>query len=179
MKHALGETPKSILEKGNIDTIYISRQSAEEHFKALIKDKKKIKQIDIIGASLRDFLTPIGALREVWEEIQRRLDDEEKKKLAADDRLHVRLLLLDPQSGEGLFRIQGRKHYVKDSAGLPKDVKEGTQEVFRVQQKILAIRIRTSCQSVFMNIAPLLSCFARNRSFMCNSMTTGTIGRNP
>jgi hypothetical protein len=159
LKHALGETPKSILEKGNIDTIYTSRQSAEDDFKRLIQDRKKMRRLDIIGASLRDFLMPTGPLREVWTEIERRLADEHRKNIAPDDRLHVRLLLLDPQSSEGLFRHKVESSTIK-SDGLPKDVEQGMTEVSRVQQKIygdrpqvfLQARLYEHCPFAFMLI---------------------------
>lgn len=163
LKNALGETPKSILEKGHIDTIYTSRQSAEENFRGLIKNQKKVRRIDIIGASLRDFLMPSGPLRDVWEEIERRLEDEQRKSLCKNDRLHVRLLLLDPQSSEGLFRHKVEITTLRASrlsAGLPEDVKQGINEVSTVQNNIfndqyqdfLQMRLYEHCPFSFMFI---------------------------
>ncbi|HEY9232637.1 MAG TPA: hypothetical protein VIS78_10835, partial [Blastocatellia bacterium] len=155
LKHALGETPKAILERSGIDEVYSAdrdrsaRQSAAADFQRLIRNKR-IKQVDIIGASLRDFLTPAGNLHQVWDAIVERLRSEQNAK--GGPRLHVRLLLLDPRSGEGRFRHNVEKTTIS-ALGLPADVPQGVQAVYGIQgvlQGFLQVRVYEHCPFAFM-----------------------------
>jgi hypothetical protein len=163
LKHALGETPKAILERSGIDEVYTAdgdrspRQSAASDFQQRVKNKK-IKQVDIIGASLRDFLTPAGNLHQVWQAIVERLMSEQDLKVSAKERLHVRLLLLDPRTSEGRFRHNVEKSTIS-ALGLPQDVPQGLQAIYGVQhnlllkdatQQFLQVRVYEHCPFAFM-----------------------------
>src|SRR5262249_42371111 len=133
-KHILGETPKAILERSGIDEVYTSegrrspRQSAESDFLRLVTNRRT-KRIDIIGASLRDFLIPIGNLRPVWAAIIEQLESQKNSNIAEKDRLQVRLLLLDPRSSEGLFRHNVEKSTI-GPVGLLSDVQRGLEAIY-------------------------------------------------
>jgi hypothetical protein len=155
LKHALGETPKAILERSGIDEVYSAdrdrsaRQSAATDFQRLIRNKR-INKIDIIGASLRDFLTPAGNLHQAWEAMVERLHSEQNANEGA--RLRVRLLLLDPRSGEGRFRHNVEKTTIS-ALGLPADVPQGIQAVYGIQgilQDFLQVRVYEHCPFAFM-----------------------------
>lgn len=76
--------------------------------------------------------------------------------LAEKDRLHVRLLLLDPRSSEGYFRHNVERSILK--AGLRFDVPSGCAEVSQAQQNIfknnpqqfLQLRLYEHCPFAFM-----------------------------
>lgn len=72
LKHAMGETPRAILERSGISEIYTDRLKVAAQFQRLIQDKKRVRRIYIIGASLRDFLTAAGTLSGVWHAITER-----------------------------------------------------------------------------------------------------------
>jgi hypothetical protein len=135
LKHALGETPKAILEANGIREIFTDRIKAEPSFQRLIQDQKKTRTIKVMGVSLRDFLIPGGALSRIWQEITDRLEQEQKMNVKSSERLKVRLLLLDPRSSEGRFRHNVEKSTL-NQLGLPSDVPQGLDAVLEAQHRI-------------------------------------------
>ena len=123
-------------DKSGITTIYPDRILAADEYISLIKNKK-IYKLDIIGISLREFLSGGGSLKKVWEAICDRLEKEEKANLRNDKRLTVRILVLDINSAEGLFRHNSEKDTI-GRAGLPLDVPQSIEEVKRVKFNILS-----------------------------------------
>jgi len=150
------EDPRAALRKVGIKEIYPRRQDAGEEFLRLARDEN-IRRILIYGISLRDFLFPGGALHEVWREISERMKREEEMKLAADQRLHVRLLFLLPNSDEGYFRHGVEGENMKDPGGIPFDVPQSLRSVQFAQQNIfgnssvpyLQIRLYEHCPFAF------------------------------
>jgi len=99
----LAEENREIAPTG-IDAVYASRPKTLPVFLQAVKNRR-IKNISMIGISLREFLFPAN-LHEVWQAIGERLKEEQKAKVPEKDRLKVRLLLLDPTCTEGDFRSQ-------------------------------------------------------------------------
>lgn len=156
LKKLKGDSTKVMLEKSGIVKIYSSRQEAKPRFEQLVDDPK-VKNIYIAGISLREFLTDQGGMRSIWEGIQQRLAREEntsqKKKLPANLRFTVHLLLLDPKSSEGYFRYSIEKPQLKNH---PKDIWDGLSEVadtqksiYEGQQDFLRLRLFEHCPFSF------------------------------
>lgn len=122
------------LRAQGIKSIYPSRVAAMEDFLQAVRDPH-VKSILIAGLSLRDFLTPRGSLQRVWETIRERLEEEQQKNFNSDKRLRVRLLLLDPLSGEGKFRSDLERESVGEG-GLDSTVGIGLDQVHRLQSRI-------------------------------------------
>lgn len=131
------EDPRLALRKLGIKEIFPKRQDAGEEFLRSARDEN-IRRITISGISLRDFLLPGGALNQVWREICERMKREQERKLPGDQRLHVRLLLLLPNSNEGYFRHQVEGENTKDPGGIPFDVPYAVRIVQGAQQDIFA-----------------------------------------
>jgi hypothetical protein len=157
--HALGETAEAKLRRSGIKDIYHSRINAKDDFRHLIENRK-IKQINIIGISLRDFLLPGGKLySEVWEVICKRLSDEHEMSMVPKDRLHVRLLLLAPKSSEGVFRHNVERDTLGE-AGFPHEIPIALEEIAMRQrtiykgnpQEFLQVRFYEHCTFAFMFI---------------------------
>lgn len=155
LKRAFGETPTAMLDESGITSLYPDRILAADEYISLIKNKK-INRLDIIGISLREFLSGGGTLKKVWEAICDRLEDEEKSNLTNDKRLTVRILVLAPNSAEGLFRHNSEKATI-GRAGLPLDVPQSIEEVKRVRYNILSedtpflrIKLYEHCPFCFM-----------------------------
>ena len=74
-----------------------------------------------------------GRLRDVWSAIYERLRQEsENPKFPKENRLHVRMLLLNPNSSEGLFRRHIEAASLKipeDRVGLKPDVEAALTEL--------------------------------------------------
>ena len=136
LKRAFGETPTAMLDESGITSIYPDRILAADEYINLIENKK-INRVDIIGISLREFLSGGGTLRKVWEAICDRLEAEEIATLNDDKRLTVRILVLDPNSAEGLFRHNSEKETI-GRAGLPLDVPQSIEEIKRRRFNILS-----------------------------------------
>jgi hypothetical protein len=156
LKRIRSTTPEAMIEESGIAAIYPSRQDAASEFLALVQDSK-IKRLNISGISLRDFLTGGGRLRGVWNAIYDRLQREEHARLSTENRLHVRLLLLDPKSSEGVFRDSVEKESI-GRAGLPSEVPLGFEVVSQAQrniyddhpQQFLQIRLYDHCPFAFL-----------------------------
>lgn len=115
-----GEETKQPLARCGIDGLFVKRDEVLSVFLEAIRDKRN-KNISIIGISLRDFLFP-AKLHEVWQAISARLKHEQTSNIPEADRLKVRLLLLDPTSPEGDFRVQVEKNLPNK---LNEDVPQG------------------------------------------------------
>jgi hypothetical protein len=115
------------------------------------------KKIDIIGASLRDFLLANGSLHPVWQALIEQLEAQKNSNVAEKDRLQVRLLLLDLRSSEGRFRHNVEKSTI-GPLGLLADVPRGLEAIYGVQQRlfgdtpqeILQVRLYEHCPFAFM-----------------------------
>jgi hypothetical protein len=124
------ESQKENLTKSGIKTLYSSRLEAAEEFIRLV-GSEHVRTLTICGISLRDFLTG-GSTHPVWIAIKRRLASEEKDQLQPEQRLRVRLLLLDPRSSEGYFRYKIEEPMEINN---PVDISKGLVEI----KKTLAI----------------------------------------
>jgi hypothetical protein len=113
-------------------TAYSSRYEANEE---MLKAAQGAHEVDIAGISLRDILHVNGRHRAVWDVIKRRLAAEEEQSVPPHKRLKVRLLLLDPRSGEGLFRHDWERTRM-GGAGLPYEVRQSIDEVQQTQAKL-------------------------------------------
>ncbi|MCK4260421.1 MAG: hypothetical protein KAX49_15705 [Halanaerobiales bacterium] len=155
VKRIIGDTPGEMLRKNNIKEIYFARTDAQTEFKEIIKNPK-IKNVFLIGISLRDFLGGGGKLLGIWRMIEKRLREEEKGDFPEKDRLHVKLLLLDPRSSEGNFRRNVEKSTI-GLEGLDQDVNWGLNEVYRLQEEVyngqqqdfLEVRLYEHCSFSF------------------------------
>lgn len=121
---------KQQFEKAKISQIYVDRQEAQKRFIELVNNKN-VTSIDILGISLREFLTEQGKMRIVWEHIKVRL--EEERDISFDKKLKVRLLLLDPKSSEGNFRYKIEKPTDKE---FNSDIRQGALEIENVKTLI-------------------------------------------
>lgn len=156
LRRLKGDSTKVMLEKMGIQKVYRSRQDAKNRFEQLVDDPR-VKNIYIVGISLREFLTQQGGMQSVWEAIQQRLSAEEhtsdRKKLSEDRRLKVHLLVLDPLSSEGYFRYTVERPYWKDH---PKDiwdavaeVDQARQNIYGAEQNFLKLRLYEHCPFSF------------------------------
>ncbi len=134
LKHAQGDNPKEMLERCGVSQLLTSRYEAHDDLLCLVKDTRT-QQIDILGISLRDFLTGSRSLRDVWFEIRKRLEEEKNNNKPNKERLRVRLLVLDPVSNEGTFRHNVEKNTMT-GGGLLREVPQGVEEVLRSQKGI-------------------------------------------
>lgn len=118
------ESQTETLSKSGIKALFNSRQEATAEFIQQV-ESEQVKTITICGISLRDFLTA-GSTHSVWLAIKRRLTNEEKDKLPPEERLRVKLLLLDPRSSEGYFRYK-----IEDPTEInnPVDINKGLVEI--------------------------------------------------
>jgi hypothetical protein len=138
------QSQKETLSKSGIKALYSSRSEAAEEFTRLVTNEQ-VKTIAICGISLRDFLTVhSGEMHSVWTAIKRRLANEERDNLAPEQRLHVRLLRLDPRSAEGHFR-----YGVEDPIAVktPVDINKGFVELQRTWTTIYQKRPQEYLQS--------------------------------
>jgi hypothetical protein len=133
------EDPRAALRKLGIKQIFPRRQDAGEEFLRSARDEN-IRRIQICGISLRDFLPANGTLHEVWRETCERMKREQEMKLPAEQRLHVRLLLLLPNSDEGCFRHEVEGENQKDPGGIPFDIPQAISRVQGAQQEIFGDR---------------------------------------
>ena len=97
------DDPHAALRKIGIEELFAARQDAGPEFLRSVQDKN-VRRITISGISLRDFLPAGGTLYAIWQEIRERLKREEISGRQSDERLHVQLLLIMPNSHEGYFR---------------------------------------------------------------------------
>jgi len=123
----------AIHQKSGIQQVYDSRSSAAEDLLAQVHDPHT-RKISIACISLHDLLI-VGVLQNVWDAIWHRLKDENEKKMPAESRLHVRLLLLNPQSVEGTFRRR-----IETGAftgrGLQYDVQMALSQIQNIQKAV-------------------------------------------
>ena len=124
----------SMLSASDLKHLYTSRTECKEVFKNLAKDTN-VRQIDIVGISLRDFLRTDGRMWEVWDSILQRLRDEELREAHNSQRLRIKLLLLDPLSAEGRFRYRVEERIVVDP-DKPYDIDQALREIQRVKRSI-------------------------------------------
>ncbi|MGR3302186.1 MAG: hypothetical protein ACUZ8I_06750 [Candidatus Scalindua sp.] len=134
LKHIFAD-PIDVIPSGiGIRKFYKQRADAEDDFRSAINDEK-VKNIFIVGISLRDFLTGAGKLVATWQDICDRLEKEQSQNMNPKERLKVKVLLYDQMSGGGLFRHSIEKPTI-GNAGLPIDVPQGVNEVTSRQQQI-------------------------------------------
>lgn len=119
------------LSKSGITDLFSSRQDATAEFVRLV-ESEHVKNVTICGISLRDFLATAGSTHAVWTAVKRRLTNEEREKLPLDQRLCIKLLLLDPRSAEGHFRYKIEEPLAFDD---PVDINKALVEI----RKTLAI----------------------------------------
>jgi hypothetical protein len=130
LDRAKGKSPKEVLDEYGIEEIFPSRMESVKALKEYVQNPS-VKMVWLLGISLRDFLTYRGTLDEVWEAIINRLKAEENDNVSALSRLRVRLLLLDPRSGEGRFRVNVERATIQPG-GLNYDVSTGLQQIHDV-----------------------------------------------
>lgn len=146
----------SMLSASDLKHLHSGRTECKEVFKKLAKDTN-VRQIDIAGISLRDFLRTDGRLWEVWDSILQRLRDEELREAHNSQRLRIKLLLLDPLSAEGRFRYRVEERIVVDP-DKPYDIDQALREIQRVRRSIyhdkpqdfLQVRLYGHCPFSFM-----------------------------
>jgi len=132
LKIAIGPTPESILKAAGIKQVYPTRGMAASDLLSLVKTSR---HIEMVGISLRDFLPPIGTLHEIWRAICERMQHEQSACVPIAERLHVKVLLLDPRSGEGNFRHSLEKKEI-GNLGLPYDVPVAFSAVSMQQSRL-------------------------------------------
>jgi hypothetical protein len=153
------DTPEALLQQVGISEIFQSRieHDAITEFLRLVKEPN-VRRIVICGISLRDFLLNSGALHSVWRAIQDRLNQEQRSDLQPHQRLHVRVLLLEPGSNEGCFRDEVERHTeALPGGGIPFDVPQGIATVVSAQHAIyrsndtafLQVRLYEHCPFAF------------------------------
>lgn len=155
-KGKLERTLMTMLEQAQVKSVHPARVDCVGAFKKYVEDPN-VRSISIVGISLREFLRPDGRMRPVWTAITQRLQREEIARLVANDRLNVKLLMLDPKSEEGLFRFKIEEQIETDSDST-RDVEQSINEIRRVQrsifsnqtQKILRARLYGHCPFSFM-----------------------------
>ncbi|HEU4560723.1 MAG TPA: hypothetical protein VFS20_22915 [Longimicrobium sp.] len=99
------EGPEAILQNHGIQNLHPSRERFADLLVEWIRDPSTT-QISIIGISLRDFLPPGGRLHHAWQAIRERLEFEQSRTPPPLSRLRVKIMLLNPQSAEGMFRYR-------------------------------------------------------------------------
>ena len=154
MKNIFGGTLDSKLQEIGVSKVYESRKNCSVDF---LKSITHTRNITIMGISNRDFLLGSGSIREVWNSIVDRLEKESNTaELKNENRLKVRVLLLDPKSSEGRFRHNVEKATI-GKTGLPFDVPHGLEEINRVitniygdqKQEYLQARLYEHCPFSF------------------------------
>ncbi len=151
------DDPNKVMRSAGIQAILPRRLDA---FEALLRyvQRENIHHITICGISLRDFLLPGGSMHEVWRGIRDRLRREQAENLLDSRRLHVRLLLLLPNSDEGFFRHAVESYNQNDPSGIPADIPSAVKSVQAAQQDIfgshdtpfLEVRLYEHCPFAFM-----------------------------
>jgi hypothetical protein len=134
LRDLLSDSLTKQLERSGITEAWPNRTNAAARLLHLVRDKG-VRTLDIVGISLRDFLSDGGSLREVWHAVVDRLKAEEEQDVPKDRRLRVRLLLLHPYSSEGRFRYSVEKNTI-GNPGVLQDVRTGIEEIL-CQQKFL------------------------------------------
>jgi hypothetical protein len=129
------EDQRTTLGKLGIKSVLASRVDAASDFLKCVRDDS-VRHITIVGISLRDFLTPGNSMDQVWNEICERMKREQEKHYPPDRRLHLRLLLLLPNSDEGFFRHDVECSKLGSAGGLPVDVRGARAQVQRAQMAI-------------------------------------------
>lgn len=151
----LGEDPDAGALTG-IASIYPSREAARQRMLDWVDDPET-RTIWLVGISHRDFLLPAGRLRDVWSAIHERLRQESQdSNLGKEKRLHVRVLLLNPESSEGMFRqhIEAASLNIPENRiGLSPDVEAALTELDRTNKQLYprvsvenTVRTRTARQ---------------------------------
>lgn len=144
---------KETLAKSGIVDLYTSREDASDRFISLATDTRT-KNIAICGISLRDFLHgQTGPSHSVWLAIKTRLEAEEKNKLPSQQRLRLRLLMVDPGSPEGHFRYLIEE---PGSPGKPIDIDKSLREISKTlniyensEQDFLRVKLYGHCPFSF------------------------------
>ena len=138
LRRTRGDNPEALLGRVGINAVFVSRrdQDAATEFLRLVTDPN-VKRLTIAGISLRDFLLGNGSLHPIWRAIQARLDRENRSQIQPQQRLFVRLLLLEPRSNEGRFRHEVEGHNIAaPGGGIPFDVTQGINTVAAAQHMI-------------------------------------------
>lgn len=130
------EGTEASLKTHGIEELHLSREQAADDILAWIGDRGTT-ELWIAGISLRDFLPARGRLRNAWDAIWERLEDEKFRNLPDEKRLHVKLLLLDPRSAEGMFRYHVESETL-DRGSLQEDVQNSIQQYKNVLDRIYA-----------------------------------------
>ncbi len=160
LRRTQGENPDSLLRRLGITTLFPSRRDPEAatEFLRLVMDHN-VKRIVIVGISLRDFLLASGPLHPIWRAIQDRLKRENDSPLQSQQKLHVRLLLLEPRSSEGSFRNEVEGHSVTaPGGGLLFDVPQGLKTIAAAlhviydaaDSEFLQVRLYEHCPFAFL-----------------------------
>lgn len=131
------EGTEASLKTHGIEELHLSREQAADDILAWIGDRGTT-ELWIAGISLRDFLPARGRLRNAWDAIWERLEDEKFRNLPDEKRLHVKLLLLDPRSAEGMFRYHVESETL-DRGSLQEDVQNSIQQYKNVLDRIYAL----------------------------------------
>lgn len=134
LERASERSPQEILSVHGMQEILPSRIESAKILKEHVQDAS-VKTVWLLGISLRDFLTYRGTLDEVWEAIVQRLKAEENNNVPPSSRLRVQLLLLDPRSAEGRFRINVERSTIQPG-GLNYDVRIGLEQIRAVMNDI-------------------------------------------
>lgn len=134
----LGEDPDAGALTG-VESIHPSREAARQRMLDWVDDPAT-RTIWLVGISHRDFLQPSGRLRDVWSAIHERLRQESQNLKPGDEkRLHVRVLLLNPESSEGMFRqhIEAASLNIPENRiGLSPDVEAALTELDRTNREL-------------------------------------------
>jgi hypothetical protein len=151
------EPEEDYLGKVGIKRIFSRRQDAAEEFLRCVRDQN-VRRVTLCGISLRDFLPNGGTLHEVWRTLCERLRQEQLSNLPHNQRLHIRLLLLLPNSDEGYFRHAVEGGNQRNLVGIPFDIPHGLNSIRTAQTEIFGkldvefvqVRLYEHCPFAFM-----------------------------
>ncbi len=133
LKNLFPEGESARFARSGITNIYATRRAGAADISSCVNGAS---HIDIMGISLRDFLGQ-NIFSDVWRAIEKRLIHEEEYGVPIAKRLRVRLLMLHPNSSEGLFRFNFEQTQDGgDQSNLIRDVGTGLAQVQHVRAEI-------------------------------------------
>lgn len=150
------EKQEAVLGKANVKGLHQSRRECLDEFERIASDPH-VTSISIVGISLREFLRPSkDSGMKVWLAIKDRLH-REKLDPPRSGRLKVRLLVLDPSSDEGNFRLKLEEHeneaHKTDVDQALNTIRQAHHEIYdEKDQDFLQIRFYGHCPFSFMFI---------------------------
>jgi len=158
-KDEMEKTVLTMLETAHVKSVHPSRFDCLDAFKNEVENPN-VRDVVIVGISLREFLGSNGRMRPVWTSIWKRLQREEVDRTNPASRLKVRLLMLDPKSEEGRFRSLSEVENKVESDSI-RDVEQSVGEVHRIQellyqnvpQAFLQMKLYAHCPFSFMFLA--------------------------